>query len=223
MRYCRLPGSKGRTWFPQFWKLAVLDQRASRARFWWENSSSLKTVSSQGFSLVCIQGERWPSSYKATNPIGLRLQKKKKKKDSTLMTSFDLSENVKLLSLVPLFWDPMDCRLLCSWNSPGKNTGVGCHSLQGSSQPRDQTRVSCITGRFFTIWAIREALNYLLKPHLQIQSHLRLGLQCMDLRGTQLVHSTPPPPDSVLHPFDRVGPSLSSVKATLPQRRRLRL
>ena len=28
--------------------------------------------------------------------------------------------------------DPMDCsptRLLYGWNSPGKNTGVGCHSL----------------------------------------------------------------------------------------------
>ena len=29
--------------------------------------------------------------------------------------------------------DPMDCslpaRLLCPWNSPGKNTGVGCHAL----------------------------------------------------------------------------------------------
>ena len=40
-------------------------------------------------------------------------------------------------------------RLLCPWNSPGKNTGVGCHFL--SSQPRDQTRVSCIAGRFFTV------------------------------------------------------------------------
>ena len=28
---------------------------------------------------------------------------------------------------------------------------------RGSSQPRDQTQVSCIAGRFFTIWAIREA------------------------------------------------------------------
>ena len=27
----------------------------------------------------------------------------------------------------------------------------------GSSQPRNQTRVSCIAGRFFTNWAIREA------------------------------------------------------------------
>ena len=28
---------------------------------------------------------------------------------------------------------------------------------RGSSQPRDQTWVSCIAGRFFAIWAIREA------------------------------------------------------------------
>ena len=27
---------------------------------------------------------------------------------------------------------------------------------RGSSQPRDQTRVSCIAGRFFTSWATRE-------------------------------------------------------------------
>ena len=29
---------------------------------------------------------------------------------------------------------------------------------RGSSRPRDRTRVSCIAGRFFTIWATREAL-----------------------------------------------------------------
>ena len=28
---------------------------------------------------------------------------------------------------------------------------------RGSSQPRDQTQVSCIVGRFFTVWATREA------------------------------------------------------------------
>ena len=32
-------------------------------------------------------------------------------------------------------------RLLCPWNFPAKNTGVGSHSLlQGSSRPRDRTR-----------------------------------------------------------------------------------
>ena len=38
-------------------------------------------------------------------------------------------------------------RLLCSRDSPGRNIGVGCHALlQGSSQPRDQTQVSCTVG-----------------------------------------------------------------------------
>ena len=60
----------------------------------------------------------------------------------------------------PLFWavpgsvtrpclalcDPMDCSAPGSSvqrDSPAKNTRVGCHaSFRGSSQPRDQTRVS---------------------------------------------------------------------------------
>ena len=42
-------------------------------------------------------------------------------------------------------WDPMDCSL-CSWNSPGKNTGVGGHSLlQGifSTQGSDPSLLHC--------------------------------------------------------------------------------
>ena len=58
--------------------------------------------------------------------------------------------------------DPMKpARLLCPWDFPGKNTGVGCHFFllgifptRGSSQPRDQTQVSYIAGGYFTIWAI---------------------------------------------------------------------
>jgi len=66
-------------------------------------------------------------------------------------------------------------RLLCPWNSPGKNTGVGCHSLfQGTFCPRDQTWDSCIGGRFFTIWATKEA-------------HFRLWLilHCLTVLGVQ--------------------------------------
>ena len=75
-------------------------------------------------------------------------------------------------------------RLLRPWNFPGKSTGVGCHCLlrtdytvhgilqarmlewvafpysRGSSQPRDQTQVSRIAGRFFTSWATREAYPF---------------------------------------------------------------
>ena len=43
-------------------------------------------------------------------------------------------------------WPPglQPARLLCPWDSPGKNTRVGCHFL---FRPRDQTLVSCIAGR----------------------------------------------------------------------------
>ena len=49
-------------------------------------------------------------------------------------------------------------RLLCPWNSLGKNTGVGSHSLlQGIFPTQWSNLVSRIAGRFFTIWAIKEA------------------------------------------------------------------
>ena len=34
---------------------------------------------------------------------------------------------------------------------------VAFPSSRGSSQPRDQTQVSCIVGGFFTNWALKEA------------------------------------------------------------------
>ena len=37
-------------------------------------------------------------------------------------------------------------KLLCPWDSPGKNTGVSCHAfLQRSSQHKDWTHVSCVS------------------------------------------------------------------------------
>ena len=37
-------------------------------------------------------------------------------------------------------------RLLCPWNFPGKNTGVGCHFLlQVSSDPGTEPTISCIS------------------------------------------------------------------------------
>ena len=46
---------------------------------------------------------------------------------------------------------------LCPWNFPGKNTGVGCHSILGGySRPGNWTQVFHTAGRFFTIWTTRE-------------------------------------------------------------------
>ena len=63
--------------------------------------------------------------------------------------------------------NPMEpAGLLCPWNSPGKNTGVGYHSLlQGIFLTPGPNPVSCIAGRFFTIGASREATFYLMLRH----------------------------------------------------------
>ena len=60
------------------------------------------------------------------------------------------SYNRLLLCLCAIVSDSLRChglyptRLLCPWDFPGKNTGVGCHfSCRQSSRPRDQTRISC--------------------------------------------------------------------------------
>ena len=57
--------------------------------------------------------------------------------------------------LCPAVCSLVDSRLPGSFvhaDSLGKNTGVGCQaSSRGSSQPRDWTQVSHVSGRFFTI------------------------------------------------------------------------
>ena len=56
-------------------------------------------------------------------------------------------------------------RLFCPWDFPGKNTGVGCHSLlRGSSQSRDrietQSWVSCIGRWVLYHWVTRASPIY---------------------------------------------------------------
>ena len=70
----------------------------------------------------------------------------------TQNNTFELLYRTKVLAaqLCLILCDPMDypVRLLCPWNSPGKNPGVVSHILlQGSSGPRDHTLVSCIATR----------------------------------------------------------------------------
>ena len=54
----------------------------------------------------------------------------------------------------------LDDPMVCPWNSPGKNTEWVAISLsRRSSWPRGRTQVSCIAGRFFTIWSTREFIS----------------------------------------------------------------
>ena len=67
-------------------------------------------------------------------------------------------KKVKVLvtQLCPTLCDPMDCRLLGSSVHGILQSrileGVAIPFSRGSSQPRDQTQVSCIAGRLFTIF-----------------------------------------------------------------------
>ena len=77
-------------------------------------------------------------------------------------TSYLFYYIVKVAQSCPILCDPMDCSL------PGSSVHgilqtrilewVVIPFSRRSSQPRDQTHVSCIAGWFFTIWATREAL-----------------------------------------------------------------
>ena len=69
---------------------------------------------------------------------------------------FRMSEWVKIAQSCPTLCNPIDCAAhgilqarILEW--------VAYPFSSGSSQPRNQTRVSCIAGRFFTNWAMREA------------------------------------------------------------------
>ena len=76
---------------------------------------------------------------------------------------YSLKFQVLVAQLCPTLCDPMGC------SPPGSSVHgilqagilewVVMPSSKGSSQSRDQTQVSHITGRFFTIRAIREALS----------------------------------------------------------------
>ena len=70
----------------------------------------------------------------------------------------------KSLQSCPTLCNPMGCKpskLLCPWDSPAKNTRVGCHALlQGISptQGSDASFVSpALADRFFTTSATWEA------------------------------------------------------------------
>ena len=83
-------------------------------------------------------------------------------------TFHDKSVKVLVVQLCLTLWNPMGCSL------PGSFTWNSLHGIlqarilewvvipfsMGSSQSRDQTHISCIAGRFFTVWATKEALSW---------------------------------------------------------------
>ena len=66
---------------------------------------------------------------------------------------------VKVAQLFPTLCDPMDCTVHGILQA-GILEWVAVPFSRGSSQPRDQTQVFRIAGRFFTSWATKEVQGY---------------------------------------------------------------
>ena len=108
---------------------------------------------------------------------------------------FLLLVSVLVAQSCPTLCDPMDC------SPPGSSVHeifqarilewVAISFSRGSSQPRDQTRVSCTAGRFITDWATREAPKYSAFRKLQIKSKWMLILKVLCLKiDTVKLHSS---------------------------------
>ena len=76
------------------------------------------------------------------------------------------------LSLWPYGWQP--ARLLCAWDSPSKNTGVGCHPLLQEIFPTQGSNPclisSALADKFFTASATWEA-DVCVCVHIHMHSH----------------------------------------------------
>ena len=130
----------------------------------WEGSSGrMDTCTCMAESLSC--------SLKLSQHCYLALSQYNRKRRNTQKTGFKslytpsspnhpcpCSLKWKSLSRVWLCTSIRSAKLFCPWNSPGKNTGVGTHSLlQGSFQTLGLNLALLHCGQmFFTIWVSRE-------------------------------------------------------------------
>ena len=97
--------------------------------------------------------------------------------NSLICKSWSLYQVLLLTSIC--LWDASTCEVKWSESHSAMSDSLRIHGLyipwnlqarilewvafsfsRGSSQPRDQTQVSCLAGRFFTSWVAREAQEY---------------------------------------------------------------
>ena len=94
--------------------------------------------------------------------------------------------------------DRMDCklaRLLCPWNSLGKNPVVGCHALLQGIFPTQGSNLGLPHCRFFTIWATREALwCHKAQPVNSRPGHSWFSYHILPIESSfpRIPHATPP-------------------------------
>ena len=145
---------------------------------WGTNSGQLRSGSSLSFSWHCSSRSTTPSASPCLmlpSPVACTQNRKCLQRSppcGTVHCDFVDQESFCALTgslwsywWCPTHWDPMD------WSPWGSSVHeifqarilewVAVPFARGSSQPRDWTQVSCIAGKFFTIWATREAHSFI--------------------------------------------------------------
>ena len=98
--------------------------------------------------------------------------------------SESISHSVVSNSLWP--HDLKSTRLLCPWILQARLLEWAAISFsRGSSWPRNQTQVSCISGRFFTVWATREALSLFIYGVVRMQDWKTITLAPSPVKGSE--------------------------------------
>ena len=114
------------------------------------------------------------------------------------------------------FYNPMDCNLPASFihgifQTRILETVVAISFSRGSSWPRDQTQVSYIIGRFFTVWVTRKAGSR--KPGPFLFSKSLSSCFSNDLLQANWTPSSPeclqlPTPEPGVHKSDSTDPTM---------------
>ena len=85
----------------------------------------------------------------------------------------------------PAICDPMDCRLLHPWDFPARVLEwVAIPFFRGSSQPRDRTQSSHITGRRFYCLSHQGSLSYLTRYQTRVPCSKSAKSQPLDHQGS---------------------------------------
>ena len=107
------------------------------------------------------------------------------------MTCLQKSKRAKSLQSCLTLCNPMDSRLLCPWDSPGKSTTVGCRALLRRIFPTKGSNLRllglpALAGGFFTTSVTREARDSLATYLRRVCCRPRLLHQSLGLREAPL-------------------------------------
>ena len=105
---------------------------------------------------------------------------------SKCKTTDYLKVKVKVAQLCPTLCNPTDCTIhgILQARIPER---VAFPFSRGSSRPRNRTGVSCIAGRFFTDWAIREAWISIYWVYMSIYIFLALKKEQHSKRNGRMI------------------------------------